>query len=318
MRHIVLYFVVLGILSVFISRVASAEPYKTKIKVLSSIKPVQSIVLAIGGEHVVSDQLIPDYASPHTYAFKPSDIRKIKKADIIFRIDEHFEAMLNPIFENITDQSKIVSLADNPQIHFLPAAGGHSHADKNEHGVVEEKHESDHQEKRDMHIFTSPANVLLMAKVIAESLSQLEPNKKALYEKNLQAFINAVNQKSEEIKQDLKSVNKTPYFVFHNSWQYFGEFFGLQKPEVLNLHEGITAGVKKIMESRQEIIKNDVHCVFSDPSVSNAKVNTLTKDLNIKTIKIDILQSRLTLDSATYLNWLESMRTDIKACLRRE
>ena len=103
MRRIVLYFAVLGILSVFISA-ASAEPYKTKIKVLSSIKPIQSIVLAIAGGHVDSAQLIPDYASPHAYAFKPSDMRKIKKADIIFRIDDHFEVMLNQLFENVADQ----------------------------------------------------------------------------------------------------------------------------------------------------------------------------------------------------------------------
>jgi len=313
MRRIVLYFVLMGILSVPVNTI-SALPYKTKIKVLSSIKPIQSIVLAIAGEHVVSDQLIPDYASPHVYAFKPSDIRKIKKADIILRIDDHFEAMLNPLFENVADQSKIISLADIPKIHFLPAASGHSHGDKNAH-EVEEEQGSEHQENRDMHIFTSPKNVLLMARTIADSLSRLEPNKKALYEKNLQAFIKAVNQKTEDMKQDFKSVNKAPYFVFHNSWQYFGEFFGLQKPEVIDMHEGITAGAKKILKTRKKIIADNVHCIFSDPSISRTRKNILTESLDVKTIEIDVLQSGLTLDSSTYLNWLEAMRTDIKACL---
>ncbi len=313
MRRIVLYFVVLGILSVFIG-VASAEPSKTKLKVLSSIKPIQSIVLAIGGEHVVSDQLIPDYASPHSYAFKPSDLRKIKRADIIFRIDDHFETMLNPLFKSVADQSKIISLAENPKIHFLPVASGHSHADKSEH-EVEEEHSSEHQENRDMHIFTSPTNVLLMAKTIASSLSRLAPNKKALYEKNLQTFIKAVNQKTEDMKQDFKSVKKAPYFVFHNSWQYFSEFFGLQKPEVIDMQEEITAGAKKILEIRKEIIEDNVHCIFSDPSISRTRKNILTEKLDVKTIEIDVLQTRLTLDGATYLNWLETMRADIKACL---
>ncbi len=309
MRRIVLYFVLLGILSGFVSA-TNAFFYVAKIKVLSSIKPIQSIVLAIAGEHVDSEQLIPDYASPHSYAFKPSDLRKIKKADIIFRIDEHFEAMLSPVFKNVADQSKIISLADNPEIHFLAATGSHSHE-----SAVEKENDSKHQENRDMHIFTSPKNVLLMAKMIAGSLSQLEPNKKGLYEKNLQAFTNDVNHKVEMIKQDFKDIDTTPYFVFHNSWQYFGEYFGLQKPEVLNVHEGITAGVKTILESRREIVADNVHCVFSDPSVSHARASTLTENLNVKMIEIDILQSGLTLDGSTYLNWLEAMQTDIKSCL---
>ncbi|MCF6191264.1 MAG: zinc ABC transporter substrate-binding protein [Cocleimonas sp.] len=313
MHRIVLYFLMLGIISVF-SSVVSAEPYKRKIKVLSSIKPIQSIVLAIAGEHVISQQLIPDYASPHTYAFKPSDMRKIKKADIIFRIDDHFEAMLNPLFANVADQSKIISLADKPEIHFLPATGGHSHADKNDNAAKKE-HDSEHKENMDMHIFTSPKNVLLMARTIADSLSQREPNKKGLYEKNLKAFSQAVNQKAEDIKQDFNDINTTPYFVFHNSWQYFGEYFGLQKPEVLNVHEGITAGVKTILESRREIIADNVHCIFSDPSISDARAKTLTENLDVKTKKIDILQSGLALDGFTYLNWLDAMRVDVKACL---
>ena len=313
MRRIVLYFFLLGILSVFI-RVAHTEPYKVKIKVLSSIKPIQSIVFAIAGEHVVSDQLIPDYASPHTYAFKPSDMRKIKKADIIFHIDDDFEAMLNPLFENIANQSKIISLADNPKIHFLPATGGHSHADESKHAAIKAP-DPERQKNMDMHIFTSPKNVLQMARMIADLLSQLEPNKKGLYEKNLQAFSKSVNQKTQEIKQDFEALKSTSYFVFHNSWQYFGEYFGLQKPEVLNMHEGITAGVKTILESRREIVADNVHCVFSDPSISDARANTLTENLDVETIEIDILQSGLGLDGSTYLNWLEAMRTDIKACL---
>ena len=317
MRRIVLYFVLLGILSVFV-RVASAELYgtnsQTKIKVLSTIKPIQSIVLAIANEHVVSEQLIPDYASPHTYAFKPSEIRKIKKADIIFRIDDHFEVMLNPLFENVKNQSKIISLADNPKIHFLPTLGKHRHADESKHTKIKDD-DPKQQKNMDLHIFTSPENVLLMARMIADSLSQLEPKKKALYEKNLQTFSKAVNQKAEEMKQDFKTVKTAPYFVFHNSWQYFSEYFGLQKPEVIDAHEGITAGVNTISKTRKEIIVDGIHCIFSDPSVNITRVNTLIDNLDVKTIKIDVLQSGLKPDSDTYLNWLGTMQKNIKTCL---
>ncbi len=82
---------------------------------------MQSIVLAILGDQlenqVSSFQLIPDYSSPHSASFKPSDIRQVSQADIIFRIDEHMEVMLNPLFEK--HQEKLISLAEIEGISLI-------------------------------------------------------------------------------------------------------------------------------------------------------------------------------------------------------
>ena len=83
-----------------------------KVQIISSIKPIQTIVLAIAGELAQNDQLIPDNASPHNYSFKPSDIREMNKADIIFRIDEPMETQLNGVMNQLNvDKPSIVSLA---------------------------------------------------------------------------------------------------------------------------------------------------------------------------------------------------------------
>ena len=72
---------------------------QNKLQIVTTIKPLQAIVTAISADIADSHQLIPDSASPHSYSFKPSDIRKVKRANVIFRIDEHLEVMLSPVFE---------------------------------------------------------------------------------------------------------------------------------------------------------------------------------------------------------------------------
>jgi zinc transport system substrate-binding protein len=301
MHRIVLYFFLLGILSAP-AQLASAEPYLAKLKVLSSIKPIQAIVVAIGGEHIDSDQLIPDFISPHDYSFKPSDIKKIKKADLIFRIDEHFETMLNTVFENLPDESKIISLAENPNIKLLPATGEH------QHGSAEHDH-------ADMHIFTSPKNALIMAQEITIILSKADAKNAVFYNKNLQIFHESIAKKTAEIKDKLEPFKNTPYVVFHNSWQYFGEYFGLQKPTVIELHEGVSTGVKSIMAIRREIAKNKISCIFSEPSISVRRVNILLENQRVKTENIDVMGHKIQLGQDSYMTWLEIMGEQIGRCL---
>jgi len=309
MKRIVLYFILLGILSLS----GCNQEKSSKLAVLTSIKPVQSIVLAIGGDNIQSQQLIPDYASPHHYAFKPSDSRKIKAADLIFRIDEHFEVMLNPALKNLPDQSHVIALAENPDIKLLPISGRHSHKEESKHekeGV--EEHE---QKNSDMHVFTSPANAIVMATEIAKALSKIDPKHKQNYHDNLQTFTQTVQQTSDSLKEKLASVSHKPYVVFHYSWQYFGEYFGLQHPSIIDLQEGVTTGSKTLLATRKNIVSNNIQCVFSDPSISKARVNTLIEGLDVKTAKVDVLQSDIALDQLTYINWLKKMGDEILTCL---
>lgn len=301
MRRIVLYFFLLGILSTPV-QLASAESTQSKINVLSSIKPVQAIVTAIAGEVVKSDLLIPAYISPHDYTFKPSDIRKVQKADLVFRIDEHFETMFNPIFESLPDAMKVISLAESPLIKLLPANGGHEH-DFTDH---------DHA---DMHIFTSPQNALIMAQEITAALSKADSSNASVYKKNLQFFTEAVRSEIETIKAKLKLVKNKPYIVFHNSWQYFGKYFGLKTPTIIELHEGISTGVKSIMVIRKEIASKDISCIFSEPTISSRSINGLREKLKVKVIEIDVIGRNITMGSASYLQWLEAMGEQINQCL---
>ncbi len=345
------------------------------LQIVTTIKPVQSIVLAILGDQLEgqasSFQLIPDYSSPHSASFKPSDIRQVSQSDIIFRIDEHMEVMLNPLFEK--HQNKLVSLAEiegialidwdilkKAKIKILKNAiedadlegdghEGHDHethtdaADetkpeeeaivkteaKAEHTDHEEEHKAEEEHnhadqhahaKQDMHIWTSPKNALLMAKKIAQELSKSDPENQKIYEKNLADFDIKLAQESMQITQQLNGKTGIPYIVFHNSWQYFAHEFGLAEPIVLNMHEGLSSGAKKLSETRDIISELGIHCVFTDPDIAKSQVDTLlsnqtTQAKEIKVVEIDVLGRKTEPSQDAYLGWLKDMGNAISNCL---
>lgn len=300
MLRIVPFFLLAVVLTACGGDSSSPESSPRKVQIISSIKPVQVIVYAIAGDHADSYQLIPDYASPHNYSFKPSDIRKVKQADIIFRIDEHMEAMLNPVFENLSKNTPLVSLAKAKGIQLLAIAGDH-------------KHEADGNE--DFHIWTSPQNAIVMANVIAQSLTKHDPENAKNYQKNLAQFISTVNNDSKEIALKLATVKTKPYIVFHNSWQYFAAHYQLEKPIIASLQESISPSAKTISEIRKTISTKGIKCIFSDPGVKPASIRVLTENLGIQNTEIDVLARKLTIDNKTYINWLKNMSKEVLSCL---
>jgi zinc transport system substrate-binding protein len=406
MRGIVLFFLLSGMLTACGNNSGDKESVeniaenktetktvteKTKVSeplhIVTTIKPLQSIVLAILGDqledHVSSFQLIPDYSSPHNASFKPSDIRKVSQADIIFRIDEHMEVMLNPLLEKHKD--KLISLAEVEGIALIDwdsmrkaknkilkqaalelGHGEHDHDHEPHEGHVDgDEHESHASEvkpddnveaspeiisetspetkaekealtskeviaetkifdshnhgKQDMHIWTSPKNALLMARKITQELSRLDPENQKIYEKNLDTFDAKLGQESMQITQQLNGKTAIPYIVFHNSWQYFAHEFGIADPIVLNTHEGLTSGAKKLSATRQLISDLNIRCVFTGPDITKSQVdNLLPKNASkeIRVVEIDVLARKIEPNQDAYLGWLNNMGKAISNCLQ--
>jgi len=335
MRAIVLFFLVSGMLSAcddHESHDKSGGVSKDKPQIVTSIKPIQAIVLAIADNTVDVKQLIPDHASPHDYNFKPSDIRKLENADIVFRIDKHMETQLNGVLDNLhKHKTTIVSLAGTIGLTLLDADHRHVEHDNNkqDHGEnhdEEKEHKHDNHESKDdghdqhnthdnvdFHLWTSPKNAVLMAKTIANNLAKFDTKNANLYQQNIERFFAEVKTESDKISAKLQPYKNKPYIVFHNSWQYFAAEFGLQKPIVIDLHEGVSSGAKTVSDIRERIVKENINCVFYDSSVSLARLNVITE--KAKTVEIDVLAKNLASDQTTYINWLVQLGDQIESCL---
>ena len=68
--------------------------------------------------------LLDGNISPHDYHLKPSDMKKIKNADIVFYVDdESIETFLHRALNTI-DKSNKVSIFSNSRIKLLPIREG--------------------------------------------------------------------------------------------------------------------------------------------------------------------------------------------------
>ena len=116
--------------------------------VVTSIKPLHSLVASImkgaGAPHLI----VKGGGSPHSYSLKPSDAAALQKAKVVFWVGEELEVFLEETIETIASDAKVVALADAQGVSLLPFREGGPWAEHEDHGehAHEEHEEHEHHE----------------------------------------------------------------------------------------------------------------------------------------------------------------------------
>ena len=153
----------LGAASLFGSYAHSHEAHDhNAAPIIASIKPVHSLVSSIMGETGVAQLLVQGKASPHGYQLKPSQVRDLQSAALVFYIAPDLEDFLPSTLASLPADVRAVSLIDNEQLQLWPyrfdgawAAGheghDHGHDDHDKHGHDEHGHEEHDEHGHDEH-----------------------------------------------------------------------------------------------------------------------------------------------------------------------
>ena len=159
-------------LSLFLALSASLlviNPARAEVNVLTSIKPLQLIAAAVQDGVGHPEVLLPPNASPHNYALRPSDVRRVQSADLLYWIGPDMEGFLPRVIKGRTLPSVTVQTLPGLKLrHF--AEDSHSH----EEDAAE--HDHDHRPGTlDAHLWLAPDNARVIAAKMAADLSEKDP-----------------------------------------------------------------------------------------------------------------------------------------------
>lgn len=279
-----------------------------QLKIITTIKPLQLIAVAITDSVGTVDVLLPVNASHHDYALKPSDMNKLKQADVIFWIGPTLETFLVKPLADQQYANKSLSLIDSKGLHLRKYTGYHHHEDK--------RHIDKNQLTVDPHIWLLPANAAVIAKVIADKLSILDAANKTRYQQNYDQFIATLAQTDKQVTDKLTPVKNKGYVVLHDGYGYFEEHYGLHHQGELTLSPERPPGAKHLLEIEELIKKGGVECVFGEPQFQPRYLDSLIDQLGVKRGTVDYLAGNVTTDKAGYPHFLENLGDQFYNCLQ--
>ncbi|MGL1921183.1 MAG: zinc ABC transporter substrate-binding protein [Hyphomicrobiales bacterium] len=286
----------------------SAHSANAEINIVSTIRPILYLVEGVNQGINPNSLLVSGNISPHDYQPKPSDIQKVKNADIIFRIDHEFQPRFNKIFSANAPDTDIILLAELPNLD-LEATEQHlqeSHADEHAH---EHSHSS-----FDLHIWLSPKNAIIITNHVATYLSKLDPKNREKYQYNAGIQIEHLKKLDLTLHEKLAPYKGKNFFSYHDAYGYFTTSYGL------NHSISITPSSHQLSAKKmQAIIKQanqlDVKCIMLEPHL-NDKISKVVRNAkpDMRTATWDPLGFELKLNANSYHILMKSMADNLIKC----
>lgn len=280
-----------------------------EVNVLTSIKPLQLIAAAVQDGVGVPEVLLPPGASPHNYALRPSDVRKVQSVDLLYWIGPDMEGFLPRVLKGRSLPA--VAVQDLPGLKLRRFA-----QDSHSHAIDANEHDHDHRPgSLDAHLWLSPVNARVIAAKIAADLSVADPANAPRYQSNLKAFDERLDALDLRLKARLAGIAGKPYFVFHEAFDYFEDAYGLKHTGVFSVAAEVQPGAQHVAAMRARLQEVGKTCVFSEPPLRPRLAETLVAGLPVKLAELDALGGYTPAAAKGYEQVLEKLGNDLAGCL---
>jgi len=313
---------------------AGAASAQAEVRVLTSIKPLQLIAAAVQDGVGEPDVLLPASASAHHYSLRPSDVRRIRDAELFYWIGPDLESFLPRALS--AREGATVAVQDLPKLTLRRFGDAHVHAeddhdehghddngtheghdhDEHDHSAHADDHDHDHRPgSLDAHLWLLPANALVIAERMAADLAAVDPANAQQYHANTAIFAQRIEAVDAHLKQRFAGVQNKPFFVFHEAYDYFEAAYGLRHAGVFTAGGEAQPGARHVAAMRERLQQAGPSCVFSEPPARPRLAETLTAGLPVKMAELDVLGVGLPTDAKGYERLLERLGDTLADCL---
>ncbi|EGA65541.1 zinc ABC transporter substrate-binding protein ZnuA [Vibrio brasiliensis] len=269
--------------------------------VLTSIKPIQLIALEIMHNTSQPDVILASNTSPHDYALRPSDVKSIRKADLVIWFGNDLEPFLTKVLEQ---QSNVLTLSDIKGLELREYEGDHHDHDGHDHG------------SHDPHFWLGYEPTKQVAKAIAHKLAEVDKANSETYFANLAQFESKLTAQQQAIDTQLSSVRQTGYFVFHDAYGYFEQDFGLNQLGFFTVSPDRKPGAKTLISIRKALASEQAKCVFSEPQFTPAVVKSVTRGSKAKVGVLDPIGSDVEVAAGGYFTLKQNLADSFSNCLQ--
>ncbi|MBT6253946.1 zinc ABC transporter substrate-binding protein [Candidatus Uhrbacteria bacterium] len=250
---VVLIIVIAGAVS---SRVI--EPPSDRVSVAATIFPVADIVSQVAGDLVDVELILDPGASPHTFELTPRKATRLSNVDRIFAIGQGVDAWAMQV-ASISD-ADVVEL---DQYTTLICEG-----------------------TCDPHFWLSIPRVIELVDDIAIELATIDPDHADTFTKNAKNYIAELTDVHRTVDNIMLDAPSRDLIVFHDSWNYFAEAYGLKIRGTFEPSPGREPSPKSLAELEDLVTEYSINRVYKEPQLSD---KTLEPFVNDQDVEIGIL-----------------------------
>lgn len=232
-----------------------------------SIEPQKYFLEALVGDKYTVNTVIPSGSNPETYDPSPSQMVRIGKSKMYFKIG-------NLGFENTWLQN--IS-SNNPEMKIVDCSVGLEQLEHNHH---------DHA-GNDPHIWSSPKTALVIIKNMYNSLIDNDKQDKDYYLGNYRNIESKINKTDSIIKSYLASAPSKTFIIYHPALSYFADEYGLEQLTIEV--DGKSPTPQQLSKVIQKAKDENVKVVFIQEEFDQKNTEVVAKEIGAEIISINPL-----------------------------
>ncbi|MGH2662847.1 MAG: metal ABC transporter substrate-binding protein [Actinomycetota bacterium] len=193
---------------------ASSADDDPRMDVVTTVSPITSIAENVAGDLVEITGIVPEGTNSHEFEPAPSDARLMSEAEAVFVSGLNLELPTLELAEaNVAEGVSIVKLGERtitPQEYIFDFSFPEEEGDPNPH------------------LWTNPPYAARYAEIIRDTLSDLDPDNAATYDRNYGAFaarIDQLDQAAREVTATVPEENRK-LLTYHDSFPYLAREYG--------------------------------------------------------------------------------------------
>ena len=250
----------------------NADREDTRLKVVTTVSPITSIVENIGGPRISLEGVVPEGVNSHTFEPTPSMAKLMAGADLII-INGLFleEPTLALAQSNKKDDAVILALGDRSvtpdewQFDFtFPESAGHPNP----------------------HLWPDPNLGLRYAELVQDRLAALDPDNAAYYAGNLEIFRGKVEKMDQAIRAAVATVpeENRKLLTYHDSWAYFAKQYGMEVIGAVQPSNFSQPSVREVAELIDQVKELGLPAVFGSEVFSSDVLEAIASEADAQFI----------------------------------
>ena len=308
--------------------------------VVTDIAPVHSLLSLVMKGIGEPKLLIPQNASPHHYAMRPSEAKALQEANLVVYLGQDLTPWLEPLLETVAASAEPLDLSEVGGVLQLSYREGPVFAEQEGHDHEKEGHDdhddhegNDHEKEGhddhegrdddahhdhdgiDPHMWLDPTNALVWLDAIASELGHIDPKNAARYRANAKTAKEEISHEIRHIEDHLKPVQGERFLVFHDAYQYFENRFGMLATGSISLSDASKPSAKRLQQLKHYFEEEGIRCVLSEPQYSSELIDSVFGGFKPHIGVVDPIGVDLELGSGLYLQLLENVALGIAQCV---
>lgn len=261
---------------------------------LTSFYPLYEFTSQVGQPNIDVSLLVPAGVEPHDWDPTIHDIERMQQADLVIINGIGFENWIDNIDE-INSQALIVDTSKRVDLISLEKDGDDEHS------------------LGDPHIWLNPVMAKIQVQNIADSLIEVDPENKKLYQENADTYISKLDALDTKIKNELKGC-KSDFIAFHSAFSYFAIQYGLHQHTIVKTNNPQSEPTSKSLENLINQAKEfGADIIFTEEGVDTRTSQVIANELDGRVLVLSPLE--VNKDDSSYIEKMEQNLFNLKEAL---